>query len=373
MKFLSWMFSRHFFIVAICTLWISCAAPPDLQLEYELTSLEIIDTIQVTDNYGFFQKPSKALLIGDSLLVASNILSGVTVYDLNDGKQKFLLSMNNKFGISFFVSSFDSNSFPLLQLLDSRKQSVHIINVEKDSYEGKISLSVPNGFSIKSLDPIFEQHNDHYFVELIPDGISITDKNFYRLSEKYLGVFDATGKLINRFLEYPKSLSSAKGFVNPLKYHNLSFKDEILLAAFPSDGLMRLYHGYDLDTYSIINIPQFQNLDFELIFINQEFDPLNVPIEKTIDPALFDAVYINEGKIFISTFVNDNSKLDQYKVNTNVLIYNIIEDNWKMSQGMNDFLKIGKLVGVVQDTLYFFEASLIESDDKRIFRAVIKD
>jgi len=367
------MIQRCIFVFSICFLLQSCNLNKDSEIEYELFDLKIVDTLIVSDDFGFFHKPSKSSLSGDSLLITSSLLSGFSIYDLYEGKQKFLLSMNNKFGISFFVSSHETNKYPLVQLLDSRKQSIHIINVEKESYEGKISLSVPNGFSIKLLDPVFELHNDKYFVELMPDGVSITDKDFYRLSEKYIGIFDSSGNLINRFLEYPNNLSSAKGFVNPLKYHNLSFYDDIMLAAFPFEGLIRLYHHYDQDPYSIINLPKFQNLDFDLIFNKQEFDPRDVPIEKTIDPALFDAVYIKGRIIYISTFVNDNSNFDQYKVNTNVLIYNIDEDKWKMSKEMNNYWQLGKLAGIVGDTLYFFEASLIESDDKRIYRAVIKE
>lgn len=366
------MIQRCIFVLSICLLFQSCQFNKEQEIEYELINLRIVDTLIVSDNLGFFHKPSKSVLSGDSLLITSSLLSGISIYDLRGGQQKFLMSMNNKFGISFFVSSHESNNYPLVQLLDSRKQFVHFINVENELYEGKISLSVPHGFSIKLLDPIFEHHDDHYFVELIPDGISITDKYFYRLSGKYIGIFDSSGKFINRFLDYPKNLSSPKGFVNPLKYHSLSFNENIFLAAFPFEGSIRLYHHYDQEPYSIINLPKFQNLDFELIYNSQEFDPRDVPVEKSIDPALFDAVYVDVGNIYISTFVNDNSNLDQYKVHTNVLIYNIDDDKWKMSKEMNNYWKLGKFSGIVRDTLYFFEASLIESDDKRIYRAVIQ-
>jgi len=342
-------------------------------LEYDLVTLEIVDTLLINDNLGFFQKPTKVLLIGDSLLVASSLLSGLTIYNLYDGTQKYLMSMNNKFGHSFFVSSFIKSDYPILQVLDSRKKTIHFFNVDMESYEGKITLAVPDGFDVKLLDPLFEQHNEHYFVELVPEGVSITSMDFYNLSEKYIGIFDSNGNLISRFLEYPEKLTSPQGFVIPLKYHCFNFIRENILVAFPSENQIRMYRDHDYGNFKVIDLPKFQDLNFDLNYLHEEFNPRNILIEERIKPVLFDAMFFSNGKIYVSTTINDNLNLENYKVNTNLLIYNMEAEKWKMSQGLENYLKLGKLAGIVGDTLYYFEASLIESDDKRIYRAVIKE
>jgi hypothetical protein len=54
------------------------------------------------------------------------------------------------------------------------------------------------------------------------------------------------------------------------------------------------------------------------------------------------------------------------------LIYNKKEEQWSETSNPRNILDIGMLAGVVNDTLYFYEGSLMKSDEKYIKRAVLK-
>jgi hypothetical protein len=54
------------------------------------------------------------------------------------------------------------------------------------------------------------------------------------------------------------------------------------------------------------------------------------------------------------------------------LVYDPKKNKWSETATPRNLLDIGMLAGVVQDTLYFYEGSLLKHDEKYIKRAVLK-
>ncbi|WP_143962032.1 hypothetical protein [Litoribacter populi] len=352
----------------------SCSSRQTADLDYAEVNLMVVDTVKVSDELGFFQKPSKVELIADSILIASSIFNGISVYDIADGRQLNYLGLKGEYGSSLFYSSFMVRNYPNIEILDGFKGRLWKINLDKKADMESISLAIPEGYKVKALDPVFLWRNGVYHIELVPDGVPVTHKDFYRLSGKFLGTFDLEGKFIDRYVEYPAKLTSQGNYIYPINYHRVGGNDTNLIMSFPSENSIKMYaKDFSQKPLTEVNFPDFLGLDFAPVLLEKEFNPRLTSVAERVEPAIFDAIMVSGEKVFISTVAKNNSDLGNLGLKTNLLIFDYEGKKWSATYPLQDFFELGKLAGIVGDTLYFFEASLVNSDEKKIYKVVVGD
>jgi len=77
-------------------------------------------------------------------------------------------------------------------------------------------------------------------------------------------------------------------------------------------------------------------------------------------------------QFLIQTWMNNQEKDKKSITISHVLVYDKEKETWSETSNPRNILDIGMLAGVVNDTLYFYEGSLMKSDKKYIKRAVLK-
>ncbi|MBA4300186.1 MAG: hypothetical protein C0433_08815, partial [Cyclobacterium sp.] len=85
----------------------------------------------------------------------------------------------------------------------------------------------------------------------------------------------------------------------------------------------------------------------------------------------FNSILESQEKIIIQTWlIGDESK--GLNRTTHLMIYNKEDEQWYETSNPRNILDIGMLAGIVNDTLYFYEGSMMKHDEKYIKRAVLK-
>jgi hypothetical protein len=70
--------------------------------------------------------------------------------------------------------------------------------------------------------------------------------------------------------------------------------------------------------------------------------------------------------------MNNGELGPRYATYCHLLIYDQKEKAWSETTNPRNLLDLGMLAGVVNDTLYFYEGSLMKHDEKYIKRAILK-
>jgi hypothetical protein len=100
---------------------------------------------------------------------------------------------------------------------------------------------------------------------------------------------------------------------------------------------------------------------------NGERKKVNIPSNH-----YFNSIHETDKSILIQTWMNNQEKHKKSITISHVLVYDKEKETWSETSNPRNILDIGMLAGAVNDTLYFYEGSLMKSDEKYIKRAVLR-
>jgi len=110
-----------------------------------------------------------------------------------------------------------------------------------------------------------------------------------------------------------------------------------------------------------------QIVDFNEIFASGEGTKTHVPTNH-----YFDSIHGSGERVFVETWMNNGKVGADHATYSHLLIYDKDKQKWSETVNPKNILNIGMLAGVVNDTLYFYEGSLMKHDEKYIKRAVLR-
>lgn len=365
---------RCFLIISILSSFFSCGQKEFIESEFELLQLSIIDSIRVNDDENYLIGVSQVKLIEDSLIaISSHKIPSIGIVNIQTGELIFKISDKDLMDISFLPSGFSTLEYPIIKILDKRSNSILIFNIKLGKYLDKILLDIPEGKMIRHIQSIFHEHENGFLIELYPESLDNNNLSFYKESGKVIGSFNKKGELISVFQDYPKELRELKNHIAPYRSLSQSYQNDRLWLSFSTSNKI-----------SLIDIKNQKNsIDIEIPLISRYFDfaprLLNKKIDVELDNFLdyptthyFDFIYDSKDKLYISTWMRNNDMLGTFRANSHILIYEKKSKKWLETNDPLNTELIGKFVGVVRDTLYFYEGSGRLKDEKYIKRAVLK-
>ena len=264
--------------------------------------------------------------------------------------------------------------YPIVYILDQKSESVLVFDVEQQEFIQKIRLNLPDDKTIRTVGAKFKKTTFGFIVELYSlkhDGFL---PSFYRDSGNLLYFFNANGEIEKSMLEYPEEYAEKKGSLKPTNYLAVSDHANGILVSFPHTRKLKRY-TLDGEEIEQLTLPTSRFFDYELKAAERIIDfqglmsgeNLGVPTNH-----YFNSIYEDEKSIFVETWMKIGEGGIQKTRFTHLLIYNKKEKKWYETQNPKGILDIGMLAGVANDTLYFYEGSMMKYDDKYIKRAVLK-
>jgi hypothetical protein len=369
------MIQRCILVVVFLTL-ISCKKTDDKEALPILVDLVIIDSVLVEEPDFFMNGQVQVELIGDSLVGVSSYKSpSVGFYHISGKQRKRIASGDYPIG-SFSPSYFDASEYPIVYILDGKSESVLCFEVEKQELMAKIKLDLPEGKKISLLGAKFKKLNEGFLVELASSTSDILHPDYYRKSGNIIYIFGKDGKRKSpSFLEFPEVYKRMEVSLSPSNYLSMdSYLDQILFS-FPHSRKVFIYSesGKFLDTLSL---PQSRHFDYSLRGADQIFDYNSFfkSGEKSYLPNndYFTSIHSSNNLIFFETWMNNDETGLDYATYCHLLVYDPKKNKWSETATPRNLLDIGMLAGIVNDTLYFYEGSLLKHDEKYIKRAVLK-
>jgi hypothetical protein len=372
------MIQRCILVVALFSL-ISCKKSLDKNALPLLIDLIVFDSVLVEEKDFFMNGQFQVQLIGDSLIGITSYKSpSVGFYSISGSQRKRIASGDYPIG-SFLPSYFDASEYPIVFILDKRSESILVFNVEKQDFINKIRLDLPEGKEVKILGSKFKRLKGGFLIELASSLLDNLHPDYYRESEKLINFFGEDGKVKdNAFLEYPNEIKAIKGSLKAIDYLSFTSNSKSLLFSFPHEKKIK---RFDINQFGNlleeISLPNSRYFDYSLIgaegIVVLGEDPsamegmkLNIPTNH-----YFTNISENAEKIIIQTWlIGDESK--GLNRTSHLMVYNKKEGQWSETSNPKNILDIGMLAGVVNDTLYFFEGSLMKHDEKYIKRAVLR-
>lgn len=343
----------------------------------ELVELVIVDSILVEEENFFMNGQYQVKMVGDSLLAVSSYKSpSVGFYDILGSQRKNIASGDYPIG-TFLPSYFDVSDYPIVYILDQKSESVLIFEAEKQEFLKKVRLDIPIGKEIKSLGSNFKKLKSGYLVELATTDHNNLHPDYYRKSESLIYYFQEDGGLSSSFLQYPKQYKIKEGTIKPSNYLTMSSFGNEVIFSFPHSGNINFYtnQGRLLDS---LPLPKSRFFDFSLSSVdrildfNDLFYPENGQRVKLPPNDYFLSMLSSKDYILIETWMNNKEEGINNSSFCHLLIYVKNKKRWFESSNPRNILDIGMLAGVVNDTLYFYEGSLMKQDKKYIKRAVLK-
>ena len=163
-----------------------------------------------------------------------------------------------------------------------------------------------------------------------------------------------------------------------IDYIKLNSSNESLYFAFPHERSIKHYDAKDLEKLlEEIPLPKSRYFNYELkgaeqVYSMEDMNKGGIPQGFNIpNNHYFNSIHEAGHLILIQTWlVGDGS--EGLNRRSHLMIYNKSEKEWYETANPRNILDIGMLAGVVSDTLYFFEGSLMQSDEKYIKRAVLR-
>jgi hypothetical protein len=342
-----------------------------------LLDLVILDSIKAEENNFFMNGQFQVQLVGDSLISVSSYKSpSVGFYHISGSQRKKIASGDYPIG-SFMPSCFDASEYPIVYILDQKSESVLIFEAERQEFLKKVKLDVPDGKEIKSLGSNFKRIENGFLVELASSDHDNLHPDYYRKSESLIYIFEEDGRVVSSFLEYPDAYRLMEGTMKPTNYLSMSsFGDEVNFS-FPHSGKIDFYSkkGMLLDS---LRLPKSRFFDFSLYSVNRilDFNDLFYPEDgqrvKLPTNDYFLSMYSSKEKILIETWMNNKEEGMENGTFCHLLVYDKKKKKWFETSNPRNILDIGMLAGVVNDTLYFYEGSLMKHDEKYIKRAVLR-
>ncbi|EPA00288.1 hypothetical protein A33Q_0159 [Indibacter alkaliphilus LW1] len=371
------MIQRCLWVVVFLSI-ISCNQPIDKDTLPNLVDLTVIDSVLVEEPDFFMNGQFQVKLIGDSIIGVSSYKSpSVGFYHISGTQRKRIASGDYPIG-AFSPSYFDASEYPVVYILDGKSESVLSFDVEKQEFLEKIKLSLPDGKKIKLLGANFKKTKNSFLVELTSSAYDVLHPDFYKKSGSLVYTFGMDGKAKSlSFMEYPDVYKSVEVSLTPSNYLSMGSNSDQVLFSFPHSKTISIYSdsGEFLDS---LTLPQSRYFDYSLVGAEKVvgYDDLfnSVDEEKIRLPNndYFTSVYWSNDLFLFETWMNNGEIGPDYATFCHLLLYDQKKKKWSETSNPMNLLDIGMLVGVVNDTLYFFEGSLLQHDEKYIKRAVLK-
>jgi hypothetical protein len=341
-----------------------------------LLELVIVDSTLVKEKLFFMNVTAKVELIGDSLLaVSSNRTPAVGIIRKNGEQVGNIASGDFPIG-SFMPSSYDVSEYPIVYIIDKRSQSVLVFNVATQEFIKKIRLNLPEDKIIRTIGAEFKKTESGFLVELYDLKHDAYLPDFYRNSGNLLYFFDSNGEVQKSIMEYPEEYKVMEGSLSPINYLKMGENNQNILLSFPHSKKL---HRYSIEGEEIeqIDLPPSRVFDYQLRSADRIIDFNSVMAgekqsTKTPDNHYFNSIFEDEKAIYIETWMKIGEGGIQKTRFTNLMVFKKEEEKWYETQNPKGILDIGMLAGVANDTLYFYEGSMMKYDDKYIKRAVLK-
>ena len=340
----------------------------------------MLDSLKIKETEYFLNGQKEVKMVGDSLIAVSSIKSpSVGFYHISGKQRKRIASGDFPIG-PFLPSNFDATHYPIIYILDKKSESILIFNVDTQEFIKKIRLEYPEGKEVKFVGSKFKKLDSGYLLELATSNYDNYDPSYYRESGNLIYQFDENGKALDKsFLEYPNELKNIKGSLKPIDYLTSTFFNQSIVLSFPHNRKILRFDENDFGKLKEeIPLPESRYFDYGLLgteqivsfqelFNSGEGANITVPTNH-----YFNTIFENEKQIMITTWMNNKKDPPNNATFSNLLIYDKEEKEWSETSNPKNILDIGMLAGVVNDTLYFYEGSLMKHDEKYIKRAILK-
>jgi hypothetical protein len=373
------MKNRYFVFLAFFSI-LACQTKVEKNAIPELIKVEIVDSILVQETDFFLNGQMHVSLVGDSLISVSSIKSpSVAFYHISGKQGKRIASGDYPIG-SFLPSNFDASNYPIIYILDKRSESVLVFNVLTQKFIKKIRLSLPEGKEAKFVGSKFRKLDKGFIIELATSLEDNYSPEYYRKSGDLIYQFDENGQVLdNSFLGYPDEFKNIEGSLKPIDYLVYSAYKDSYLFSFPYSKKILRFDGNNFGKLiEEIPLPKSRYFDYNLIGTDQiiSFQDMFNSGEgtNTIIPSnhYFKTIVENEGQIIIATWMNQREDPPNSETLSNLLVFDKDTKKWYETSNPRNILDIGMLAGILRDTLYFYEGSLMKHDEKYIKRAVLK-
>ncbi|WP_144606977.1 hypothetical protein [Algoriphagus algorifonticola] len=365
---------QYFLLGAFLFAMWSCKPSVEESALPELLELTIIDSTLTGNELFFINVNDQVQIIGDSLIAISSIRTPLVGILRKDGKQVGQIASGDFPIGAFSPASFDISDYPIIYILDKRSESVLVFDVQKQEFNRKVKLNLPEDKIIRTVGAKFKKTPSGFMAELYSlkhDGFL---PEFYQDSGNLIYFFDSTGKIQKSILDYPQEYAEKKGSLRPINYLAISDNADGLLVSFPHTKKLKRFtiNGEEIEEIQLPNSRFFDYIlkesdriiDFQGLKSGQN---LGVPSND-----YFNSIFEDKKSIYIETWMKiDTTSMDKTRL-THLMIYNKKEEKWYETQNPKGILDIGMLAGVVRDTLYFYEGSMMKYDDKYIKRAVLR-
>lgn len=357
---------------------VSCNQHVDKDSLPHLVDLIVIDSVLVEEPDFFMNGQFQVKLIGDSLIGVSSYKSpSVGFYHISGKQRKRIASGDYPIG-AFSPSYFDASEYPIVYILDGKSESILCFEVEKQEFLEKIKLDLPDGKKVKLLGANFKKIKNGFLVELTSSEYDVLHPDFYKKSGSLVYTFGLDGKAKNlSFIEYPHEYKSVEVSLTPSNYLSMGSYSDKVLFSFPHSKIISIYSdsGKFLDT---LPLPQSRYFDYALVgaekvvgyndlFNSGDNEKIRLP-----NNDYFTSIYGSKGFYLFETWMNNGEVGPGYATHCHLLIFDQKKNKWSETSNPKNLLDIGMFAGVVNDTLYFYEGSLIRNDEKYIKRAVLK-
>ncbi|PZX46382.1 hypothetical protein [Algoriphagus chordae] len=345
----------------------------------QLLDLVVVDSILVQEQDFFINSQYLVNLVGDSLLAISSIRSPSVSFIRSNGEEVGQIASKDYPMAPFIPSSFDASEYPILYILDKRSESILTFNVEKKQFLNKLKLNLPDNKRPKMAGAKFKKISSGFVVELESSIYDNYNPDYYRNSGDLIYLFDEKGKAKISFLEYPEELKKVEGSLKPTDYLEFTSNDKSILFTFPHGKTIQRFEKGNLGKLlEEIPLPKSNYFDYEpvgadqIISFQELFNSGNGMDVVVPFNHYFNTVVDNKKEIIISTWMNNREVAPNNAFYTNLFIYKKDEESWYETRNPRNTLDLGMLAGVVNDTLYFYEGSLMKQDKKYIKRAILK-
>ncbi|WP_439488902.1 hypothetical protein [Algoriphagus sp.] len=373
------MLQRCLLVVAFFVL-VSCKRSTEGNALPLLIELDIVDSVLVEEKDFFINGQFHVQLVGDSLIAVTSYKSpSVAFYHISGKQRKRIASGDYPIG-SFLPSYFDASKYPIVYILDKKSESVLAFNVENQQFIKKIKLDLPEGKEIRILGSKFKKLENGFLLELASSLHDNLHPDYYRESGELVYLFGENGKVKeNPFLEYPNEIKEIGGSLKAIDYLSFTSDNQSLLFSFPHEKIIRRFDinitGKVLEEIPLPTTSRY--FDYELIgaegivAIQNGKDLIGGNKISIPNNDNFNSVQETSTKIIIQTWLlgDESEGLNR---TTHLMIYDKKNKKWSETSNPRNILDIGMLAGVVRDTLYFYEGSLMKHDEKYIKRAILK-
>ncbi|MDX5477131.1 MAG: hypothetical protein LPJ98_01640 [Cyclobacteriaceae bacterium] len=361
-------------------IFISCKELNEKNALPSLVELTVVDSVLIKENNFFLNGQFHVHLVGDSLIGVSSYKSpSVGFYHISGNQRKRIASGDYPVG-SFLPSYFDASEYPIVYVLDKRSESVLIFDVDEQKLIKKIKLELPFGKEIKIIGSKFKKLPEGFLLELASSEFDNLDSKYFKESGKLIYYFDELGQIRDgSFLEYPIEIKNVNGSLRAIDYLQFcSFEEEIYFV-FPHERKIKYFDAKNFgQLIEEIPLPESRYFNFQLIgaekiYSIEEMDKSRTPNRMDIPQNhYFNSIFAKKDFLFVQTWMNTKIEKERSQTFSHLLIYDKPNKKWLETANPLNILDIGMLAGVVNDTLYFYEGSLMKHDEKYVKRAVLR-